>query len=129
VAAIVLSACSAFGAVGDKDTVDASTQAAAQLEDQFGELPGVALAEVRYQDNLTGGAQLRAAVEVTVGTDVPATLDAIEQACWLSPVDPLQELDIVVSTRTDPLTSQTRTYYLTDDEDLAALTQRWGPRP
>ncbi|SDO40382.1 hypothetical protein SAMN05660199_01910 [Klenkia soli] len=128
-AAVVLSGCSTFGSVGDQDTVDASTEAASQLQDRFEDLPGVALAEVRYQDDLTVGAQLRAAVEVEVGTDVQFTLDAVEEACWRSEVDPLDELVIVVSTRTEPLTSETRSYDLDIGADVSGLTERWGERP
>jgi hypothetical protein len=127
----VLGACTvgSVGRAGDADTENRSQELAAQLQEQFGRLPGAADASVSYQDNITKRAALRANVRVEAGTDITATLDAVEEAVWLSEVDPLRDLHINVADQAEPPVVEIRDYDLADRAQGKSLTERWGERP
>jgi hypothetical protein len=126
----LLTACSgSVGRTGDAETEEQSMQVAADLQEEFAQLPGAVGAFVSYQDNITLQAALRANVTVSTGTDFAATLDAIEQSVWLSDVDPLRSVKITVVDQAEPPAGETREYDLDDRAQVKLLTERWGERP
>ena len=125
--ALTLTACASFGAAGDSDSIEASEQAAAELQEELGGLPGVTMAYVAYQDNATLQAFLRINVEVADPAQVESTVPVVEQAAWLSEVDPLLSMDVTVVPVSGDGTS--REYDLEEQATVDELTQRWGERP
>ena len=125
--ALALSGCASFGAAGDSDSIEASEQAAAGLQEELGGLPGVTMAYVAYQDNITKGAYLRVNVEVADPAQVESTVPVVEEAAWLSEVEPLLSMKLTVVPVSGDGSS--REYDLEDQATVDELTERWGDRP
>ncbi|MBB3676319.1 hypothetical protein [Modestobacter versicolor] len=126
-ATLALTGCASFGAAGDSDTLEASEQAAADLQDELAGMPGVTTAFVGYQDDLTEQAHLRVNVEVAEAAQVETTFPEVEEAAWLCEVDPLLTMKVTVVPVSGSGTSQD--YDLQDQQTVDDLTERWGERP
>ena len=126
-ATLALGACGPSGGVGTGDTLEASEQAAAELQDDLAGMSGLSEPYVAYTDSIDLAAYLEVSVDVTDPTQVEAVFPEIEEAAWLSEVDPLQKMTVIVVPPTGPGVS--REYDLRDQATVDELTERWGERP
>lgn len=118
-----------IGRAGNSETREHSQRVAAELEEELERLPGAVRAYVSYEDSIDLQAFAWATVTVAAGTDITATLDAVEQAIWLSDMDPLVDFNITVVDDQTPPAGGNREYHLDDLNQVEALNERWGERP
>jgi hypothetical protein len=121
-AALALGGCS-YSKQPSKDNLKASAAIGKRLE----ALPDVIRVDGGYARDLENPGSASFSIGVRKGADLPAIADEAVKAVWLSPIDPIGSMSVLVARMDDPDVKLRR--FVDYKLDRAQLERRYGPRP